>query len=108
MSTALIRLVAAGDMSDDITSDEIDVSEYDIGSVQFEWTGSPVGTFKLEANNGPLGAWVPYTMSAVPTAAGAPDDALINLLALPDQSIRLKYTAASGTGVLEAWFSGKE
>lgn len=97
----------------------------DIG-YQFDWTGSPTGTFQVQVSanhqedpNGPVtvaGTWVPLTLTywngsafvtstTVPTSVGTPIYLDLSFLSAP--WIRAQYTNSASTGTLTATICGK-
>lgn len=82
------------------------------------WTGSPVGTFGVQVSNTYVqspggvvenpGSWNNIVLSTVPTAAGTPGSAFINVAEIQGLWLRLNYVATSGTGVLNATVTGKQ
>jgi hypothetical protein len=98
----------------------------DIG-FQFDWTGSPTGTFQVEVsanhNQDPqgnvvtAGTWVPLTFTywngssfvtstTIPTSVGSPIYLDLGLLSGP--WIRAQYTNSASTGTLTATICGKQ
>lgn len=99
------HLVVAGDMSDDITSGVVNVQYLDNVGIQVVFTGDPVGTFTVEGSVDGTN----YTELDLGTisASGAGDSFLMNMNQLPYPLIRLKYTATSGAGSLNAYVTAK-
>ncbi len=87
-------------------------------AVQAVWTGTPVGNFTIETTCDPgmidpldgsvsgLTNWVTYTGSTV-AAGGAGGSFIWRFNDIPDAWMRLKYTAGSSTGVINARFNAK-
>lgn len=73
-------------------------------SFQAAWTGSPVGVIKLQASNDKV-IWSDVSNSAL-NISGA-GDVLYNLSEIGYLYIRIVYTKASGTGVLNIIANGK-
>ena len=107
-------------MSADITSDAISCAYLDNLSIQLDWSGTPDGSFKVQASNdheevnqGGVavvtipGSWVDIPLSTTITATGSADDAQIALNQIPGPYVRVVYTASSGTGSLNCFVSGK-
>jgi hypothetical protein len=112
------QTITAGDMSQaTITSKITDITFLDNMALQMDWTGTPVGTFTiygslnyaqdLFGNVTNPGNWVPITFSTAPVATGSAGDILINLNQLSFPYLKVIYTKTSGTGVLNAYISGK-
>lgn len=99
-------LVAAGDMSGDVTSPATDISNLDSIALQLVWTDTPTGTFAVQGSLDGT-TWVALPLSPSVSAAGAADSALIELPLLSFQKIRVVYTAGSGTGTLVVKIAGK-
>lgn len=115
-----LHQIVAQSMGASITGTPIIIQYEDSVAVQLNFTGSPVGTFQVQGSldyvppqtnytDQPTatGNWVNLTLSPVPTAAGAPDNILIDLFALSFPFIRIVYTRTSGTGTLDAYVSCK-
>lgn len=113
-----IHLIQAGDMSGNLTSNPVAIGWLDQVAVQFNFTGTPTGTFQVQGSvdyevneSGAVinaGNWTSVTLSPSPTAAGSPDVILIDMSQLSFPYLRVQYTAMSGTGTLNAYLSAKE
>lgn len=97
----------SGDMSSDITSREVEVSQLDKAIIHCKWAAGPVGEFQVEAQTDKADDW--FVINEVGSwAVGALDDeAQIILNELPFRKLRLKFVATSGSGTLEAYLSSK-
>ena len=81
------------------------------------WTGTPTGTFSVQVSNtyavnaaGQVynpGNWTTITLSSPTAAAGTSGNGFIDIDEMSAYAIRLVYTAASGTGTLNATLSAK-
>lgn len=82
------------------------------------WTGTPTGTFTVEACNDAqfdpngayianTGSWDTIVLSTTPAATGAAGSALVSIAQLSFAFVRLRYTASSGTGSLTVTVAGK-
>jgi hypothetical protein len=75
-----------------------------------EWTGG-TGTISFEGSNnstnGIDGNWRPITITITNQPAGVAGGELTDLTGVPWEWVRPVYTRASGTGVLNLWFTGK-
>jgi hypothetical protein len=89
-------------MTQSLVSDAVDLRESTGFSVQLVYTGSPVGTFTLEASNDKLNAtpttWVTVDNSS--TAIAASGNFMINMEKSYFGWVRVKYTFTSGTGTI--------
>lgn len=99
-----VKIVTNGDMSSTITSSVTDLSKTDGYGIEANWTGSPVGTLKLQVsiNNLPF---VDYPSSA--TAVNGPGTAIWEVTTAFYSSIQLVYIPSSGSGTLNAQILGK-
>jgi hypothetical protein len=87
-----------------ITTEAISVSDIKSFAFQFTWTGTATGAFIIEGSvNGTDFATLPVTIAA---AAGA-DTRVVDVPYTGIAVVRGKYTNATNTGVLQAWFCGK-
>lgn len=124
MSNSRVRQVGAqfitnGSMTGTttITSNEIDVTQADLAAIELVWSGTPNGTFQIQAGVQVLGggaasgsgAGVTWTniISPAPTAVGAAGSHLINLADMAFSKVRVQYTNVSSTGTLNAFITLK-
>ena len=108
-------LVTDGNMGGSITSSPQQLTEMAMACIQAVFTGSPVGTFKLQisanyqedsmGNVLNAGTWTDYTGSSQGISAAG--DFAWNLSTTPYPWIRLVYTRTSGSGTLNATINGK-
>ena len=102
-----IALIPSSSMTASITSEPFSVLTSAFCAVQAVYTGSPVGSLKLQASNSGLNSatWVdiPGATDAV-TAAGS---TIFNLAPIGYGYLRLVYTFTSGSGTLEVLGVGK-
>lgn len=107
------QIVTSGDMSTtEVDSIPVDMNQILNASIQAVYTGSPVGTLKLQFSdsltlpcNSSSIVWNDYTGSSQSiTVAGR---FAYNLLDAGYRCLRLVYVRTSGTGTLNATFSGK-
>jgi hypothetical protein len=111
------QLVTDGAISADFTSPAMDIKQQDNVGVQLKWTGDLSGEFRVEVsidhqedsqkNVRVAGNWVALTLNPAITAAGAPDDAYIDLNQLSAPYMRVIFDRTSGTGVLNVNISLK-
>ena len=113
-------------MSGSLTSAVTDIQFLDDVGYQFDFTGSPTGTFSVEVSanysqdyNGNVqnaGTWIPLTLTywngsafvtgtTIPTSVGTPIYLDLALLSAP--YIKAIYTAGSGSGTLTATITAK-
>lgn len=104
-------------MASAITSQVGRIQFLDNIGLQFNFTGTPTGTFAVqvsidheEDNLGNVivaGNWIPLTFSSSPIASGAAGTIYIDLNQLSAPWIRVVYTPTSGAGSLNAFLCGK-
>lgn len=107
------QIVIDGDMSTSVVnSTAMDMNQLTISSIQAVFTGSPVGTLKVQVSNSMVVdctdstvVWTDYTGSS--QAISAAGNFAYNLSEYGYRCVRLVYTRTSGTGVLNAYFVGK-
>jgi len=113
------QVVAAGAMTGTsvITSSVVGIAYLDNVGVQLNFTGNPTGTFQVQVSADyqqdsqgvvtSVGNWVSVTLSPAPVASGAANQIYIDMQQLSAPFLRVVYTNASGTGVLNAFVVGK-
>jgi hypothetical protein len=110
------RIISDGAMTSTnvLTSTEIDISAAECAAIELVWTGTPTGTFAVQAcvnvaqAGAAPGAGVTFQTIVVPAAAaGAAGNHLINLSDMGFSKLRVTYTNSSGTGVLNAYITVK-
>lgn len=97
-----------------LTSSEIDISAAEVAAIEIVWTGTPNGTFAVQAcvnvaqpGTAP-GAGVTWQTIVTPAAAaGVAGNHLINLSDMGFSKLRVTYTNSSSTGVLNAYITVK-
>jgi len=97
-------LVDAGSMAGNITSSSQQLTNIFGYSVQAVYTGSPVGTIKLQAS---LDRTTWNDVSNSSTAISAAGSTLWNISDVQYPYLRVVYTRDSGSGVLTVKFFGK-
>lgn len=124
MRFAPVQIMSNVSMTTSANSIGIDVNQAALASIQASWTGATAnGTLKLQisddivpvdpSNTNPVGAdpaglvqnWSDYTGSM--TTVSGPGNFLWNMVYVGFRWVRLVYTATSGTGTINATFSGK-
>jgi len=95
-------------------SDRSQINGLADSSYQLQWTGTPNGTFIVQVSNKPDpinttdADWITLPLSvAIVQPAGSASGDLVDLAGCPFKWVRLKYTNASSTGTIFAWFAGK-
>lgn len=92
------------DASVDQVSRVLPCQYQDIGNILLIWTGSPIGTFTVEVQNGDDGTWNELNFGedlVVPTVA--PDDTdrvKLEFTSISFSALRINYSAASGSGTI--------
>jgi len=101
-----IKWVDGVSMASSVTSSVIDLSNTQGLSIHAFWTGSPSGSFQLEASDDAGAHWAVYQDSivALPVIGNS---IFWNVSEVHFDQIRLVYTAASGSGTLTAWINCK-
>jgi len=104
-------------MASSIASTIVEVKNQDNIGIQLHWTGAPVGDFyfqissnyaqDIEGNVTNPGNWVVLPVSPAIVASGTPDDAYVDLNQLSAMYVQVVYTAASGSGTLNAIITAK-
>lgn len=100
------QLLNGESMGASFTSAATNVTYTDVVGYQLKWTGTPTGTFDVEATVDGSN-WEALTLSPAPQATGGAGGTLISLNQIPYAQVRLKYTRTSGTGSLSAWVMTK-
>lgn len=107
-----MKIVSSGDMSTaTVTSTPLDLTNSNQWAIQAVWTGSPVGTIKLQVSNDIIDScanathWSDYTQT-IQSVSGA-GDYLWNSWVANYHCLRLLYVKTSGTGSLNATYSRK-
>lgn len=102
-----------------ITSTVSIIQQTPIVSYSVVWTGTPNGTFSVEVSNDYAlssdgvsvlvpGTWTPLVLTGQsPVATGSAGNGFIDIDITGAYAIRLVYTNASGSGVLNATICGK-
>lgn len=104
-NSVLVKHVDAEDMSSNITSASIECRNMEFMTFQFIFTGTPTGTFTVEASLDGTN-WTALGLATI-SASGAAGNHLVDLYNVNYQYIRTKYTASSGSGSLDVWYKGR-
>ena len=94
------KLVSAGDMSGDITSNAIEMSGTDSLFLHMVWSGTPTGDLELQYSNDNSN-WIDSGETQL-AAGGAAGSGLFSVI-VRAKYVRLFWDDTSGTGVLNAW-----
>jgi hypothetical protein len=100
------QLLTASTMTGTVTSASIDIRWVDNVAFQFNFTGTPTGTFFIDGTIDNSN-WNALVLTPVPVASGSAGSILINLAELGFPYIRCRYVASGGTGSLDAWINFK-
>lgn len=112
-----LQIVTAGDMSANINSNGPDLQGINEYYIQAVFTGSPVGTFKLQVSSDIVAVgsdtnpsanvvnWIDYTGSSQSISASG--NFAWKVDAGGERYVRLVYIFSSGTGSLNVIYSGK-
>lgn len=73
---------------------------------QLYWTGTPSGTFSIQASKNGGTNWTDIG-AGISNAAGAAGDRLANIQTGSYTSLRVVYTNTASTGTLDVWADGK-
>ena len=102
------KMIEAGDLASNIESTTTNVINLDKASIHLKWSGtSPIGTITVEAQNGENDSWYELDFGSSINISGASGDHQIIFNELPFTSIRIQYTATSGTGEITATYTAK-
>ena|SRR5271165_5817897 len=111
------HFIVAQSMASTINSVALSMQNQDNAYFSLIWTGTPTGTFNVQISNDHqqdgngnvqvAGTWATVTLNTPITATGSANNAgiIVNGIAAP--WIRINYTASSGSGTLDAYFSAK-
>jgi hypothetical protein len=100
------KIIAAGDLSGNLTSDPIDVRLQYGFSVFAIWSGTaPSGTLKIQASPDGINNWADVGVST--SVSGATGSWFTNQQWQFYPYVRFVYTRVSGTGSMDLWFTGK-
>lgn len=101
-----IVLMGAGNMTSDLTSSALQLMGFDNVGVQFIWTGTPEGDFGVEISLDGVN-WTALPLSPAPAAAGAADNAYVEVNQSTAKYLRCTYVATASTGTLQILVSQK-
>lgn len=111
------QIITNAAMTGNVSSIGLDINQLYLGSIQATYTGSPTGTIKVQVSDDIVAVapgadpsanvvhWDDYTGSS--TAVAGAGSITYNLSFTGYRWVRLVYTFTSGTGTLNATFSGK-
>ena len=111
-------VITNGSLAGNLTSLVTIISNMSMMSYAYTWTGtSPVGVITVQVSDDyaqnvdgsvkTIGIWNNLPLSATPAVNGNVGQGFIDIDQLGAYAIRTVYTAASGTGTLNAIFKGK-
>lgn len=111
-------VITDGDMSGDIISLPTIIQNISMLSYDISWAGTtPVGAMSIQVSNtfsqnadGTIrdgGNWTTVPLSSVPAVSGNTGNGFIDVDALGAYAVRLVYTRASGTGLMNAKITAK-
>jgi len=98
-----VWLIQNGNMSGNLTSQNVELEFMDNIGIHVVWTGTPTGTLSVQISLDPTNlGWVsiPFTSPTQPSGSGGSDYFEVNQSTAA--YVRLIYTAASGSGTLNA------
>lgn len=107
-NTILFQNVTNGDMSSNITSPVTDISYMDNVGIELVFTGTPSGTFYVEASNDGATFTAMDFGSPGPLASGSASSIILNIQQCPYRQLRVRYVRSSGSGTLNCWLSAKQ
>lgn len=100
------KIIGAGDLSGNLTSEVIDIRMQYGFSVFAAWTGTPSGTLKMQASPDGINNWMDVS-GVTASPAGSGGTYFVNQQWQFYPYVRFVYTRVSGTGSLDLWFTGK-
>lgn len=92
--------------TDVLTSSSVGVNYLDNVAIDLRWTGTPTGTFVVESSLDDS-IWSELDFGSPISASGAAGDHQIYINQAPFYYLRVKYTNASGNGLLAGKINGK-
>lgn len=101
------NLLTGGDMSGTITSNTLTLTYGRFVGFQFNFTGTPNGTFFVQGSIDRGRNFVNLDLSPVPVASGGDNNIYIDITATSHQLLRAVYVPTSGTGSLDIWVTYK-
>lgn len=96
---APFTLMAAGDMSGNLTSSVIKVQTMDNIGIEFVWTGTPTGAINVDISNDQV-TWQALTLMPTIAPSGSASNAYLEYNQTSAPFIRCRYNRTSGTGTL--------
>lgn len=98
------KIITNGNMSSNVTSPVVDLAKTDGYSIDAIWTGSPVGTIKLQVTRDGI-TFFDYPSSS--TAVSGSGSAMWEITTANYSQVRVVYVFSSGTGTLNSGILGK-
>lgn len=118
MRLSQTQIILNASMVAEVDSKPQDLNQVPLYSIQAVWTGSPVGSLKLQLSNDIINSnppqaynpiqivnWTDYSGSL--TVVNGAGNFVWNCLDVGYRWVRLVYVFSSGTGTLNATFCGK-
>lgn len=112
-----VKIFDAVAMTASRTSEVIEIMDQDNVAIQLNWTGAPVGTFSFQISNDYVeddrgnvlnqGNWITLPLSPAISAAGSPDQALVDLNQMGAAYVRVVFNFTSGSGTLNGFLTAK-
>lgn len=91
-----------------IYSNIIDVSKMDNIGLQVDWTGTPTGTFSVQASNNGTTFHAVVFNPVLAQPSGSAGGYVVDINQYPWKYIMLQYTNASGAGTLTVYGQNKD
>ncbi len=91
-----------------LTSEVFNIQNLDNVGLQVDWTGAAVGVIQVLASIDAVNYHAFTFDPALAQPAGTAGGYMINLNQVPFPYVKVQYTNASSTGVLNVWLSAKE
>lgn len=112
------KVITNGNMSAPITSEVTVTTNLSMLSYAFSWVGTaPIGVIDVQVSNDfaqnvdgtvrVAGTWNSLPLSSTPNVTNNSDTGFIDIDAMAGYALRVVYTPASGTGLLQCTVAGK-
>lgn len=110
-------VITNASMTTSVTSAVTVIQNLSMIGYDISWSGTPTGTFSVQVSNtysqnadGSVknaGSWTSLTLSSPTAAIGSSGSGFIDIDQISAYAMRLVYTAATGSGTLNATINGK-